>query len=65
MSFIGFAVSSIIGQQIGGGIHMWDIRLRAFFRILYVRTAPITQATLEADGVRSGSISPLSPTQSL
>lgn len=31
MNFVGFAIVSILGQKSGGGTHMWDIRLKAFF----------------------------------
>ena len=33
---MGFAVPGILCQKRGAGTHMWDLRLEAFFRVLYV-----------------------------
>ena len=31
-----FLVPSILDNKVGGGTHMWDLRLKDFFRLLYV-----------------------------
>jgi len=34
---IGFIVPGVFNFIVGGGRHIWDIRLKDFFRLLYVR----------------------------
>ncbi|MDI1486417.1 MAG: hypothetical protein OHK93_005645 [Ramalina farinacea] len=36
LGLIGFITPSIFDYQVLGGIHMWDVRLKDFFRFLYV-----------------------------
>jgi hypothetical protein len=36
VGLIGFTVPSVFDFTLGGGIHMWDIRLKDFFTLLYV-----------------------------
>lgn len=35
VSFIGFAVPALLCVRSGAGTHIWDLRLRSFFRMLY------------------------------
>ena len=49
VGFIGLTVPSIYNFDSGGGVHMWYIKLKDFYHLLYVESPPMLDWTLFAD----------------
>ncbi len=50
---IGFIVTSSFILRSGGGLHMWDLQLKGFFRILYVRPSSQLKRSSSRLGITS------------